>query len=231
MDFPSDSRDLKRYRRAGRYWAPKLSVKSDVMFVFRTHARDPGRPRRVPDTCEQRCWFHKIANVLNALPKSAQPGAKAALAEIWNAEDREHAEQAVRTFVADCATKWPKAAAKITDDLDVLLAFYDYPAEDWIHLRTTNPIVISSPLGRVLDVCHAVFGVREEHVRDDHPLLEGRHAQAGAGVHLSAHRHRLRLPVLHRPLRVRDRGRRRGVVETFGTTREELAKRLDTSLR
>jgi putative transposase len=93
-----------------------------------------------PETREQRCWFHKIANVVNALPKSAQSGARAALAEIWNAEDREHAEKAARAFVADYGTKWPKAAAKITDDLDVLLAFYDYPAEHWIHLRTTNPI-------------------------------------------------------------------------------------------
>ena len=93
-----------------------------------------------PDTREQRCWFHKIANVLNALPKSAQPGAKAALAEIWQAEDRQHAERAAAAFAAEYATKWPKAAAKITDDLDVLLTFYDYPAEHWIHLRTTNPI-------------------------------------------------------------------------------------------
>ena len=93
-----------------------------------------------PETREQRCWFHKIANVLNALPKSAQPDAKAALAEIWNAEDKEHAEQAARAFGASYGTKWPKAAAKITEDLDVLLTFYDYPAEHWVHLRTTNPI-------------------------------------------------------------------------------------------
>lgn len=93
-----------------------------------------------PQTREQRCWFHKIANVLNALPKSAQPGAKAALAEIWNAENRDHAERAAEAFVADYGTKWPKAAAKITDDLDVLLEFYNYPAEHWVHLRTTNPI-------------------------------------------------------------------------------------------
>jgi len=84
--------------------------------------------------------FHKIANVLNCLPKSAQPGAKAALAEIWNAEDKEHAERAAKAFAADYGTKWPKATAKITNDLDVLLAFYDYPAEHWVHLRTTNPI-------------------------------------------------------------------------------------------
>ena len=97
--------------------------------------------RRVfPGTREQRCWFHQIANVLNVLPKSAQPNAKAALAEIWNGENRDHAEKAVKAFAADYGTKWPKAVAKITDDLDVLLAFYDYPAEHWIHLRTTNPI-------------------------------------------------------------------------------------------
>ena len=93
-----------------------------------------------PTTREQRCWFHKIGNVLAALPKSAQPGAKKALAEIWQAEDREHAEQTAKVFAAEYGIKWPKAAAKITDDLDVLLEFYDYPAAHWIHLRTTNPI-------------------------------------------------------------------------------------------
>jgi len=93
-----------------------------------------------PATREQRCWFHKIANVLNALPKSAQPAAKTALAQIWSAEDKEHATTAAKAFAADYGVKWPKAAAKIIDDLDVLLEFYDYPAEHWIHLRTTNPI-------------------------------------------------------------------------------------------
>ena len=93
-----------------------------------------------PDTREQRCWWHKIGNVLAALPKSAHPGAKKALAEIYNAEDKDHAVAAAKAFAADYGAKWPKAVAKITDDLDVLLAFYDYPAEHWIHLRTTNPI-------------------------------------------------------------------------------------------
>ncbi len=93
-----------------------------------------------PETREQRCWFHKIANVLNCLPKSAQPGAKAALAEIWNAENKHEATKAVKAFAVDYGTKWPKAVAKVTDDLDVLLEFYDYPAEHWVHLRTTNPI-------------------------------------------------------------------------------------------
>jgi transposase-like protein len=93
-----------------------------------------------PQAREQRCWFHKIANVLGALPKSAHPGAKKALSEIWNAEDRRHALDAVRAFEAAYGAKFPKATAKITDDLEQLLAFYDYPAEHWIHLRTTNPI-------------------------------------------------------------------------------------------
>ena len=93
-----------------------------------------------PATREQRCWFHVSSNVLAALPKSAHPGAKAALAEIYNAEDRDHAMAAVKAFDADYGAKWPKAVAKITEHIDVLLAFYDYPAEHWIHLRTTNPI-------------------------------------------------------------------------------------------
>ena len=93
-----------------------------------------------PDTVEQRCWFHVQGNVLAALPKSAHPGAKAALAEIYQAEDRAHALAAAKAFEAGYGTKWPKATAKITGHLDVLLAFYDYPAEHWIHLRTTNPI-------------------------------------------------------------------------------------------
>jgi transposase-like protein len=93
-----------------------------------------------PQAKEQRCWFHKIANVLGALPKSAHPGAKKQLAEIWNAEDKTHALTAVREFQAGYGAKYPKAVAKIIDDLDQLLAFYDYPAEHWVHLRTTNPI-------------------------------------------------------------------------------------------
>src|SRR5205823_4261683 len=93
-----------------------------------------------PTTREQRCWFHKIGNVLSALPKSAHPGAKKAVAEIWNAEDRDHARRAVAAFKLAYGAKFGKAVAKITDDLDELLTFYDYPAEHWIHLRTTNPI-------------------------------------------------------------------------------------------
>jgi transposase-like protein len=93
-----------------------------------------------PKTREQRCWFRKTANVLAALPKSAHPGAKKALAEIWGAEDKQHAQAAARAFEAACGAKFPKAVAKITGDADQLLAFGDYPAGHWVHLRTTNPI-------------------------------------------------------------------------------------------
>jgi transposase-like protein len=93
-----------------------------------------------PDTREQRCWVHVTANVLNALPKSAQPAARKALAEIRDAEDRALAETAIRSFTDTFGAKWPKAVAKITDKPDELLAFFDFPAEHWIHLKTTNPI-------------------------------------------------------------------------------------------
>jgi len=93
-----------------------------------------------PEAREGRCWFHKTANVLAALPKSAHPGAKKALAEIWGAEGKQHALAAVKAFEAAYGAKFPKATAKITDDVEELLAFFDYPAEHWVHLRTTNPI-------------------------------------------------------------------------------------------
>jgi transposase-like protein len=91
-----------------------------------------------PQAREGRCWFHKTANVLAALPKSAHPGAKKALAEIWGAEDKPHALAAIKAFDAAYGAKFPKATAKITDDADELLAFYDYPCEHWVHLRTTD---------------------------------------------------------------------------------------------
>lgn len=93
-----------------------------------------------PETREQRCWVRRTANVLDFLPKSAQPGAKKAVQDIYNAEDRDHAKAAVKTFTQLYGAKLPKAVKKITDDEAELLAFYDFPAQHWIHLRTTNPI-------------------------------------------------------------------------------------------
>jgi Transposase, Mutator family len=98
-----------------------------------------------PEAREGRCWFHKTANVLAALPKPAHPAAKKALAEIWGAEDKPHALAAVKAFDAAYGAKFPTAAAKITDDAEELLAFSGYPCEHWVHLRTTNPIESPSP--------------------------------------------------------------------------------------
>jgi transposase-like protein len=74
------------------------------------------------------------------LPKSVHAGARKALNEIIGAEDRVHAERAIEALVIDYGAKWPKAVAKVVDDRDALLAFFDYPAEHWLYLRTTNPI-------------------------------------------------------------------------------------------
>ncbi|MEH0532764.1 Transposase (or an inactivated derivative) [Streptomyces sp. 1222.2] len=93
-----------------------------------------------PAARHQRRWVHKARNVTNCLPKSAQPGATKAMQEIYNAEDRTHADKAIEAFAKTYGAKWPKAVAKITDDVEELLAFYGFPAEHWIHLRTTNPI-------------------------------------------------------------------------------------------
>jgi putative transposase len=92
------------------------------------------------ETAEQRDWVHKLANVLDALPKSAQPAARAALVETREAEDKPHARAAMKLFADTFTAKFPKAVAKITDDAEQLLAFYDFPAEHWIHLKTSNPI-------------------------------------------------------------------------------------------
>ena len=81
-----------------------------------------------------------MANCLNALPASVQPTAKRMLAEIRDAEDRDHALKALDAFASEFGAKWPKAVAKIVDDAEELLDFYDFPAEHWIHLKTTNPI-------------------------------------------------------------------------------------------
>jgi transposase-like protein len=93
-----------------------------------------------PATRGQRCWFHKMGNVLNALPKSQHARARQAMQEIWMAATRSEALAAFDRFVATYAPKYPKAAEKLTKDREALLAFYDFPAEHWAHLRTTNPI-------------------------------------------------------------------------------------------
>ena len=93
-----------------------------------------------PETRQQRCWVHKTANVLNYLPKGAQPKAKSALQQIWMAEGRKQAEKALTHFVQTYEAKYPKATRCLIKDQENLLAFYDFPAEHWAHIRTTNPI-------------------------------------------------------------------------------------------
>jgi putative transposase len=93
-----------------------------------------------PETQQGRCWVHKVVNVLDCLPKSAQPAARKALAQIRDAEDREHAEKAIKDFAAAYGVKYPKAVAKITEDQEQLLAYFEFPAGHWVHLKTSNPI-------------------------------------------------------------------------------------------
>jgi transposase-like protein len=123
--------DLKR---RGLTLAPKLAV-GDGGLGFWAALREV-----FPETAEQRCWLHKTANVLNNMPKSVQPKAKADLHEIWQAETREAANQAFDHFLEKYAAKYEAACACLKKDRDVLLTFYDFPAEHWRHLRTTNPI-------------------------------------------------------------------------------------------
>jgi transposase-like protein len=92
------------------------------------------------ETREQRCWVHKTANVLNNLPKGKQGKAKQMLHDIWMAETRAEAERTFDLFVETYTAKYPKAIACLAKDRDTLLTFYDFPAEHWVHLRTTNPI-------------------------------------------------------------------------------------------
>ncbi|NQU58579.1 MAG: IS256 family transposase [Rhodospirillales bacterium] len=93
-----------------------------------------------PTTIQQRCWVHKTANVLNALPKAMQAKVKADIHDIWMAEGRKQAEDALTVFEKKYQAKYPKAVQTLIKDTDQLLAFYDFPAEHWTHIRTTNPI-------------------------------------------------------------------------------------------
>jgi len=134
------------YRESGESWAellrglkhrglraPEIAV-GDGALGFWAALRDV-----FPTTKEQRCWVHKTANVLDALPKRLHSDGKEALQAIYAAESRSKALESVRSF-ADGFASFPKATKKVTEELDALLAFYDFPAEHWIHLRTTNPI-------------------------------------------------------------------------------------------
>ena len=114
--------------------APRLAV-GDGALGFWAALR-----KAFPTTREQRCWVHKTANVLAKLPKQLQKKAKSDLQDIWMAEKRDDAYAAFDCFLEKYEPKYPKACRCLAKDRDALLAFYDFPAESWIHLRTTNPI-------------------------------------------------------------------------------------------
>lgn len=121
-------------RRRGLKQDPKLAI-GDGALGFWTALREV-----FASTREQRCWVHKTMNVLNALPQSVQAKAKGHLHDIWQAETRAKAEAAFDFFVETYGVKWDKAADKLVKDRGALLTFYDYPAEHWKHIRTSNPI-------------------------------------------------------------------------------------------
>jgi len=121
-------------RRRGLTIGPKLAVADGALGFWQA------LEEVWPTTVGQRCWVHKTANVLNKLPKSQQPKAKSALQEIWMAETKKDALAAFDGFVETYGVKYEKAVECLTKDRDTLLAFYDFPAEHWKHLRTSNPI-------------------------------------------------------------------------------------------
>jgi transposase-like protein len=131
----SDWRDLLLdLKRRGLAIAPELVIADGALGFWKAAGEV------WPKTREQRCWVHKTANVLNKLPVSQQPKAKRALQEIWMAETKAEAETAFEAFVESYEVKYEKAAQCLAKDRHALLAFYDFPAEHWKHLRTTNPI-------------------------------------------------------------------------------------------
>jgi transposase-like protein len=144
-------RDLRR-----RGMRPPVVAVGDGALGFWAAVRDVW-----PETREARCWVHKNANVLDALPKAMHPSAKKMLAEIRDAANRASAVHAINAFRHEFGAKWPKAVVKIVDDAEPLLTFFDYPAEHWIHLKTTNPIVIWSEGWGVFDVAEERRGSRE----------------------------------------------------------------------
>jgi len=125
---------LLSLRDRGLKTPPKLGVGDGAMGFWAALAEV------FPTTRAQRCWVHKTVNILDKLPKAQQPEAKSALHEIWQADSRRNAEKAFDRFIATYEQKYPKAVDCLVKDREDLLAFYDFPAAHWQHIRTTNPI-------------------------------------------------------------------------------------------
>ena len=165
-------------RARGLTVAPKLAV-GDGALGFWAALR-----KAYPQTREQRCWMHKTGNVLDKLPKSLQPRAKDDLHQVWMAETRAEAEIAFDHFLEKYGAKYPKATECLAKDREVLLAFYDFPAEHWKHLRTTNPIESTFATVRLRhrrtkgsgsrDACLAMVFKLVEHAQRHWRKLDGR---------------------------------------------------------
>ncbi len=125
---------LMGLRGRGLTLSPKLAIGDGALGFWKALAKC------YPDTAHQRCWVHKTANVLSVQPKSVQPKVKEALHDIWMAETREDAHKAFDRTLTRFEAKYPGAMDKLVKDRDELLAFYDFPAEHWVSIRTTNPI-------------------------------------------------------------------------------------------
>ena len=125
---------LLNLKGRGLQFGPKLAVGDGALGFWKALSKVYGHCRA------QRCWVHKTANVLNKLPKSLQSKAKAKLHQIWQAPDKSEAERHFEDFIDLYGAKYPKAAECLKKDREALLAFYDFPAEHWRHIRTTNPI-------------------------------------------------------------------------------------------
>lgn len=125
---------LEQLESQGLTIAPKLAIGDGALGFWKAVAK------KWPQTAQQRCWVHKTANVLNKVPKALQPKLKAALHDIWMAETRQAARKAFDDCVRRFEAKYPKAMACLQKDKEAMLAFYDFPATHWQHIRTTNPI-------------------------------------------------------------------------------------------
>jgi len=125
---------LLNLKGRGLQFGPELAIGDGALGFWKALAKIYGNSR------SQRCWVHKTANVLTKLPKSLQPNAKEKLHQIWQAPDKPEAERHFEDFIDLYSAKYPKAAECLKKDREALLTFYDFPAEHWRHIRTTNPI-------------------------------------------------------------------------------------------
>ncbi|MCK5789214.1 MAG: IS256 family transposase [Ketobacter sp.] len=157
---------LSGLRARGLTTSPKLAIGDGALGFWKALAKC------YPDTRHQRCWVHKTANILSALPKSVQPKVKAALHEIWMAETRADAHKAFDRTLVRFESKYPGAMERLRKDREELLAFYDFPAEHWIHIRTTNPIESTFSTVRLRSKRARNCGSRETTLAMVYKLLE-----------------------------------------------------------